>query len=186
MLIRNAKMSLEDFVLEMMKIPSKDLSVQQLQALASKLDLDDSTIQEHIRFEDSCYARNLVCRTPRFDMLVLCWKPGQVTTIHDHAGSLNVTRVFSGNLTSRAFEEYERPAPGRALVRLANEERLERDCFSCVDHGEIHQLANTSDSPLVTVHVYARPLKDINVYCPDSGEIDLITLRYSLEDDFIA
>jgi predicted metal-dependent enzyme (double-stranded beta helix superfamily) len=180
------KLTLDDFVLEMAQIPTRELGIETLKELVGALDLRDDLIQEHIRFTDPMYARNLVCRTPKFDMLVLCWKPGQVTTIHDHAGSLNVTRVFDGQLTSRIFEERDRPAPGRCLVKVANEERLTANCFSCVDVGEIHQLANTSDRPLVTVHVYARPLRDITVYCPNTGEIDRVTLRYTLEDDFAA
>ncbi len=178
------KLSIEDFILEMMHIPQRELNLEALRDLVSRLDLRDELVQEHIHFCDETYSRNLVCRTPRFDMLVLCWKPGQVTTIHDHAGSLNVTRVFGGTLTSRMFEEYDRPGPGRVLVRKASEERLERANLACVDRGEIHQLANTSERDLVTVHVYAKPLKDITVYCPNTGEIDRLTLRYSLEDDF--
>jgi predicted metal-dependent enzyme (double-stranded beta helix superfamily) len=182
--IRSAQLSLDDFVLEMAHIPSRDLELATLKDLFGRLDLKDELIQEHIHFVPGSYARNLVCRTPRFDMLVLCWKPGHVTTVHDHAGSLNVTRVFDGELTSRIFEEGDRPGPGRCLVRLRNEERLARAGFSCVDHGEIHQLANTSGRDLVTVHVYARPLKDITVYCPASGEIERVALRYTLEDEF--
>ena len=177
-------MTLDDFILEMQHIPSRELTIAQLRELVTKLDLRDALVDENVHFCEESYARNLLCRTPRFDMLVLCWKPGQVTTIHDHAGSLNVTRVYSGKLTSRLFEEYERPAPGRSLVRKAVEDTLGKNGLSTVDHGEIHQLANTSDHDLVTVHVYARPLKDITVYCPNTGEIERVALRYTLEDEF--
>jgi cysteine dioxygenase len=177
------KLSLEDFVYDMMSIPSRQLTIATLKELVSYLDLSDDLIQQHIHFTPSGYARNLVCRTPRFDMLVLCWKPNQVTTIHDHAGSLNVTRVFNGELTSRLYEEAHRPAPGRSIVKLRSEEKMGTEGFSVVDHGEIHQLANTSERDLVTVHVYAKPLRDITVYCPNTGEIEQRTLRYNLEDD---
>jgi predicted metal-dependent enzyme (double-stranded beta helix superfamily) len=178
------RMTIDDFILEMMHIPSRDLTIDQLRDMVLKLDLRDTLVDEHVHFCRESYARNLLCRTPRFDMLVLCWRPGQVTSIHDHAGSLNVTRVYGGTLTSRLFEEYDRPAPGRALVRPKVEERLAKNGVALVDHGEIHQLANTSEEDLVTVHVYARPLKDITVYCPNTGEIDRVALRYTLEDEF--
>jgi predicted metal-dependent enzyme (double-stranded beta helix superfamily) len=181
---RGGRLTIEDFILEMMHIPSRELRMDALEDLVSRLDLKDALVDEHIHFCEDSYARNLLCRTPRFDMLVLCWKPGQVTSIHDHAGSLNVTRVYGGELTSRLFEEYDRPGPGRVLVRARAEERLRKNDLSRVDHGEIHQLANTSDQDLVTVHVYARPLKDITVYCPTTGELERVALRYSLEDDF--
>ena len=110
--------TLDDFILEMMKIPSKELEVNKLDTLFQSLDLNTDLIQKNIFFNEDSYARNLVCRTPRFDMLVLCWKPGQVTTIHDHVNSLNVTRVFEGTLTARNYEVVERPSdhkdgPGR-------------------------------------------------------------------------
>jgi predicted metal-dependent enzyme (double-stranded beta helix superfamily) len=182
--IATGKISLDDFILEMMHIPTHDLKIEQLKELVAKLDLRETLVDEHIHFCDESYARNLLCRTPRFDMLVLCWKPGQVTTIHDHAGSLNATRVYGGSLTARLFEEYERPGPGRVLVRKKLDEQLGKNGISTVDYGEIHQLANTSESELVTVHVYARPLKDITVYCPNSGEIERVAMRYTLEDEF--
>lgn len=176
--------SLDDFVLEMMRIQIKDLRMPHLEDLVTRLDLRRGLIDEHINFAKDCYARNLLCRTPRFDMLVLCWRPGQVTTIHDHAGSLNVTRVYQGTLTSRLFEKHDRPAPGKVLVRKSREDLLGKDTLSVVDFGEIHQLANTSGDDLVTVHVYARPLRDITVYDPETGEVSRVALRYTLEDEF--
>ena len=178
------RISLDDFVFEMMHTQIKDLKIDNLVELFGRLDLKEILINEHIHFCKDSYARNLVCRTPRFDMLILCWKPGHVTTIHDHAGSLNVTRVYSGELTARNFEAYDRPEPGKILVRQIEEERLVKGGFSNCDYAEIHQLANTSQSDLVTVHVYARPLKDITVYEPASGEARRVALRYTLEDEF--
>ena len=116
-------------------------------------------------------------------MLVLCWKPGQVTTVHDHVNSLNVTRVFEGILTARNFEIAERPSEEKAITKMVGEETLESDTVSNVDFGGIHQLANTSDGDLITIHVYAPPLKDIAVYYP-SGNFERVALRYTLEDEF--
>ena len=176
--------TLDDFVSEMARIPCAELTLGILHQLVGDLDLRDDLIREHIHFNDREYTRNLVCRTPRFDMLVLCWRSGHVTTIHDHAGSLNVTRVVQGTLTSRLFVPGERPKPDRCLVRLATEEHLGPGDVSLVDRAEIHQLANTSSGDLVTLHIYARPLRDIVVYDPTTGEMKKVALRYTLEDDF--
>jgi predicted metal-dependent enzyme (double-stranded beta helix superfamily) len=176
--------SLDDFVAEMAHIPSPDLTLPMLHELTGNLDVRDDLIRDHIYFSSGSYTRNLVCRTPRFDMLVLCWRPGHVTTIHDHCGSLNATRVVHGTLTSRLFRPAGRPTPDRCLVELSQEEHLSPGGFSLVDRDEIHQLANTSTEDLVTLHVYAKPLRDILVYDPASGAMERVTLRYSLEEDF--
>ncbi len=178
------RISLDDFVLEMMHIPSRELKLPSLVDLFSRLELRDTLINEHVHFCADAYARNLVCRTPRFDMLVLCWKPGQVTTIHDHAGSLSVVRAYRGTMTSRIFEVTSRPSPDRALVRMALDEKIGAGLQATVDVDGIHQLANTSDQDLVTLHVYAPPLKELTVYYPSSGKFERVTLRYTLEDEF--
>jgi predicted metal-dependent enzyme (double-stranded beta helix superfamily) len=176
--------SLDDFVAEMAHIPTQDLNLDILERLSGHLDIRDDLLRDHIYFSPACYTRNLVCRTPRFDMLVLCWRPGHVTTIHDHCGSLNVTRVISGRLTARLFKPADQPSPDRCLVKLDTEEKLGPGGFSRVDRTEIHQLANTSGDDLVTLHVYAKPLRDILVYDEKTGAMERVTLRYSLEEDF--
>lgn len=175
------RLTLDNFILEMIRIPPTDLQIEQLEQLVSQLDLNDILLRQHIAFSDQRYARKLLCRTSRFDMLVLCWHPGQFTTIHDHAGAINVTRVRSGILTARIFEVSEEKSPNEKRVRLKSEEELERGKLAVVDRNQIHQLANTSDEKLVTLHVYAPPLKNINVYCPNSGQVDYVNLTYSLE-----
>ena len=189
-------LSLERFILETSRADTRTMPQDDFNALALRLDLDDALIGAHVRYCDERYARNLVCRTPAFELLVLCWKPGQASTIHDHAGCLNVTRVYSGELTSRLFrrraggpgvaevggaESGELPA---GPVDLVGEEVLAGSGAAVVDRGEIHQLGNGSDAGLVTVHFYAPPLTDIVVYSTSEPRTEVQRLRYSLADDF--
>ncbi|MFB2922190.1 cysteine dioxygenase [Aerosakkonema funiforme] len=175
------RLTLDNFISEMMSIAPQDLQIEQLQDLVGQLDLNDTLLRQHISFSDRTYARKLLCRTSRFDILVLSWHPGQFTTIHDHAGALNVTRVRSGTLTARLFEVYDERSDREKLVRVVDEEQLGRGGLATVDRDRIHQLANTSDEKLVTLHVYAHPLTNINVYCPNSGQVDRVALQYTLE-----
>ena len=80
-------------MLEMGSRPVRQLSHEQLIGLVHRLDLSDELIQSRVCFVAEGYARNLVCRTPSFELLVLCWRPGQESTIHDHADSLNAITV---------------------------------------------------------------------------------------------
>ena len=87
-----------------MQMPYADLRLEQLRDWMADLQLSKPLFERHLSFSDRTYQRKLLCRTPRFDLLLLCWQPGQSSTIHDHADSLNVTRVYRGVLTSRSFE----------------------------------------------------------------------------------
>jgi cysteine dioxygenase len=189
-------LSIDRFIFETSRTGTQAMPQAEFNDLALRLDLDDALVGAHVRFVDERYARNLVCRTPHFELLVLCWKPGQASTIHDHAGSLNVTRVYSGELTSRTFRrrdgghgvaEVGGAASGalpRGPVDLIDEQVLAGSGAATVDRGEIHQLANESDEGLVTVHFYAPPLSDIVVYSRTEPQTEVQRLRYSLADDF--
>lgn len=194
------RFSLDDFILEMMQISYADLRLEQLYEWMSHLSLSDRLFHQHMSFCGQHYQRKLLCRTPRFDLLILCWQPGQCSTIHDHADSLNVTRVYRGMLTSRSFETIPGIAQANTTVlsnplgaadlpitdwatgtvgpRLYREECLEPHALATVNRHEIHQLANTADENLVTLHVYARPLRHIQVYCPQSGRAEQVPVQY--------
>jgi cysteine dioxygenase len=189
-------LSLERFILETSRAGTQSMSLAAFTELALGLDLDDALVGAHVNFCDDHYARNLVCRTPAFELLVLCWKPGQASTIHDHAGSLNVTRVYSGELMSRTFRRRDGGtgvtkvgggATGelpRGPVELIDERVLAGAGAATVDRGDIHQLGNESAAGLVTVHFYAPPLTHIVVYSRSRPHTELQRLRYSLSDDF--
>lgn len=177
-------LSLDDFICEMSREPVSSLTHERLLDLAGRMRLSDELVGNRIAFASDGYARNLVCRTPFFELLVLCWRPGQESTIHDHAGSLNAIRVRSGELTSRLFLLAEGAAPGPAPVELTAENRLGPDAEVIgVDRGGIHQLANTSGEDLITVHIYAPALMELNVYSTTSAAVERRPLRYTLAAD---
>ena len=120
-------LSLDAFIVEMSREPVSSLTHERLMHLAGRLYLSDDLVDNRVAFAGDTYARNLVCRTPFFELLVLCWRPGQESTIHDHAGALNAIRVFSGELTSRTFSRVA--ARPRAAVPSAqdDEERVPAD-----------------------------------------------------------
>jgi cysteine dioxygenase len=173
-----ASLSLDEYLLAMAQGRMADMAQDQFVGLTGRLRLDPALIERNTGFSREAYARNFVCRTPQFELLVLCWEPGHMTTVHDHAGSLNFIRVHRGELTSRLFEK----VAGGGLA-IASEERLATTDHTSVDRPEIHQLANTSRDRLVTVHVYAPPLTQLTVYDVETGRTRSHPLRYTVADD---
>ena len=180
----HSDLTLEDFILELSRDPADRLVHSRLMDLAARLRLSSDLVQSSMLFSAEAYARNLVCRTPYFELLVLCWRPGQETTIHDHAGALNAIRVHSGELTSRVFSFAPGAGPGTGPVEQVAEERVKPGgSLVGVDRNGIHQLANTSGEDLVTVHVYAPALTELTVYSTDSSAVERRPLRYTLAED---
>jgi uncharacterized NAD(P)/FAD-binding protein YdhS len=118
------------------------------------LDLDRTDLAEALVFDDRAYRRVAVWRRPHYEALVLCWRSGQGSPIHDHAGSSCAVRVVEG----RATETRYAPSPcGRLVPRrsLAHPAGVVLGC-----RGDcIHQMANLEPAghDLITLHVYSPP-----------------------------
>jgi len=178
------RLTLERFILEMGRQPVDELTHDRLQRLVHRLDLSGDLIETRTCFAADAYTRNLVCRTPSFELLVLCWRPGHESTIHDHCGSLNAITVHRGALTSRIFAPAPGVPAGSGPVVLDHCDTFKPGGgWTGVDRHGIHQLANTGTEDLVTVHVYAAPLTTLNVYSLDSPEVAVRSLRYTLDQD---
>lgn len=136
-----------------------DLAQLQQLLTASQLSLED--VREFLRFEDDCYSRNLVAESPWFNVLVLCWKSGQRSPIHDHAQSVCAFKVLTGvcSETSYAFSPCGQVVPVRTKDFLAGEIVASHD-------SETHQVSNLQPegTALVTLHVYSPPLKTMKVF----------------------
>ncbi|MCA1818132.1 MAG: cysteine dioxygenase family protein [Acidobacteria bacterium] len=102
------------------------------------------------------------------EMLVLCWRAGHYTSIHDHNGSYSSIRVLSGEMHETLYcydrerglcEDFSRHwSPGHVTV---------------ADIPDIHRIGNREDSgaDLVTLHCYSPPFDVINTYQLGSREI---------------
>ena len=113
-------------------------------------------------FDDARYQRNTIAKTHWFELVLLCWKPGQATPIHDHEGSACAFKVIEGVATERRFT-------------LENDGALTPNghCHMPAGHvcaakdGDIHLVVNEGDVDLITLHIYSPSLDKYNVYDHD-------------------
>ena len=124
--------------------------------------------ETHRFFSDHKYARNLIVRGEHAEMLLLCWKQGQRTPIHDHGGSIGVVLVCEGMVTETMFEH----AP-EGHVRPYDTYRRGPGVVTGADVPDIHQLSNLEQDgrDLVTLHCYAPPLSVLNTYSQRSSRV---------------
>lgn len=127
-------------------------------------------LQPYLGFKDGNYWRHRVCRNEFVEMLVLCWRPGQRTPIHDHSGSHGGVKICRGILWETIFSF-------DAAAGLGYQGAREHKAGSVTgsDVPDIHQLGNpdVSGQDLVTLHIYAPPLGVLHTYKPGSAKIDL-------------
>jgi cysteine dioxygenase len=147
-------------------------SLEQLYGWLENTNIGTGELEPFVGFKDRTYWRHLVCRNEAVEMLVLCWKPGQRTVIHDHNGSCGAVLVQQGVLWETMFNFEEQ----RGLrYHSVNEHQVGAVTGAAVP--DIHQLGNpdASEQDLITIHVYAPPLGVLHTYKPGSAVIELYT-----------
>jgi cysteine dioxygenase len=138
------------------RAPLADLLIEM-----SQLEIDCSELAEFLRFSNQSYMRNLVRAGPWYNLLILCWKNGQRSPIHDHVGSSCGMRVLRGTLTETLFE-----FTANGHVKAVRS----RDCPPGTVMGsqdsDLHQVSNlqAGTDDLVSMHVYSPPLLRMGTY----------------------
>lgn len=146
--------------------------LEQIYGWLQSAEISDEELQPYLGFKEGNYWRHRVMRNEFVEMLVLCWRPGQRTPIHDHNGSHGGVKVQQGRLWETTFT-YN----ALAGLKYKSARDYSRGAVTGSDVPDIHQLGNpdVSEQNLVTIHVYAPPLGVLHTYKPGSATIDLYT-----------
>ena len=141
----------------------KPVELDRLAELLTALNISRGDVSNFCKFEETCYARNLVKRSAWYELLVLCWRSGQASPIHDHFGSSCAFKIIQGQATEVNFES---TGPGKA--RAVNQAMYHEKDVCVSSSGHIHQISNRqqSDHDLITLHIYSPPLR-MGLYRPD-------------------
>ena len=135
--------------------------LEELVAELARLEISFEDVREHAHFSSQSYMRNLVRAGRWYHVLVLCWKNGQRSPIHDHAGSVCALRVLRGTLTETLFEF----TPNGHVKATFSRDFLPGSVVASQD-DDLHQVSNlqAGSADLVTLHVYAPPLRQMGTY----------------------
>lgn len=125
----------------------------------------------HVLFDDEHYARNEVARSAWYELVCVCWRPGQRTPIHDHRASSCAFLVVEGDATEVRYDHKE---SGRLAGAHAPEVR--RRGYICASWDEdIHEVVNDSPRDLITLHIYSPALAQVRIYNRETGDGEMWT-----------
>jgi cysteine dioxygenase len=112
------------------------------------------------------YTRNCIARTADFELLLICYEPGQSTSIHDYNTEEAWVHPILGSVVEERFEP-----PDHGGLRKISSAKLVTDSFSYLHNGRsIHRYINNTEERAATLNLYARPLIKWKVYDERSGE----------------
>ena len=140
-------------------------TLDELEVLLRSLDISREDLGASCGFSAGGYQRNRIGSNGNYELAVVCWRNGQGSHIHDHAGSACAFKVIEGVATETGFRVVETADGEGRFV----EPTLSRDYpvgTVCVaEDREIHQVVNRQGEgrDLVTLHIYS-PLLEMTTY----------------------
>jgi len=133
----------------------------ELEKLLRSLNLSVADVADYARFNETNYRRNLVHAGTWYHLLVLCWRSGQRSPIHDHAQSTCGVKVLQGIGTETRFE-----MTPLGLVKAVSSRDLPEGHTAATQDADIHQISNLKPDgeDLITLHIYSPPLLRMKTY----------------------
>jgi cysteine dioxygenase len=164
----------EEFVEILRGYTPETLTSASVLELCQDTDIEDASLARYIHWHDSYYTRNLIYRDDLFEVMAVCWQKGQKTPLHTHNGQLGWMMVSRGVAEVTNFKwQGCNAAEGQNIDGLdclagASELDLRRETVETCGRGghvntidrvrTIHQVAVIGAEPVVSVHVYSRPI----------------------------
>jgi 3-mercaptopropionate dioxygenase len=91
-----------------------------------------------------------------FSVVGMVWRPGQVTTIHDH-----LTWCVFGVLQGIEYEELYALEGETALREVGRSQNLVGEVSGFAPPGDIHRVRNCGDTVAISMHVYGTDISRV-------------------------
>lgn len=129
-------------------------------ALLKELKLPKADFEDFESWCEGDYTRNCVHRTQGYELILLCWSKNSVTPIHSHGGQDCWVYQIAGSLSETRFEKNETGE----LIETNKMTLNAGDLTYMIDNMGYHQLGNQSNERGYTLHLYALPIDECEVY----------------------
>jgi predicted metal-dependent enzyme (double-stranded beta helix superfamily) len=128
-----------------------------------------------VRFEQERRWYHRLYSADDHEVWLLSWLPGQQTGFHDHGDAAGAFAVAEGELQERAA------AVGRPWIRVRQVPAGRQRSFGS---RHVHDVANISVRPAVSIHAYSPPLSTMRRYEMTSTGLVRATMQKSAERDW--
>lgn len=177
---------IQEFVADLRKFPAAAFDhTEQLRAFLQENPIDADSLSPYLLWDRQHYTRNLIDKTPLYELIAICWEIGQSSSVHNHRDQNCWMSVPVGRLLVENFHVVHQDIPGGKCTIKSTETIEMNVSHPCaVDPLEpVHRVFNPREfnQRAVSVHVYSRPFDTCVVYSAEQGTCGEIALHYTTE-----
>lgn len=188
--------TVDDFVEGLKAFERELITKERLVSFLDAMRLSPEALAPYTFFRDSYYTRNLLYRDELFEVMAICWKPGQQTPVHTHNGQLGWMTIAQGEVAVHNYHYLRCDSPEKQNVvgidclsgggHVKLERRGTAVCeaagpVATVDKIQtIHQIENSNGARAgcISVHVYSLPFDSCVAFDLENHRCFRKTLRY--------
>jgi Cysteine dioxygenase type I len=177
---------IEDFVSQLRKFPEPAFDrTDKIVEFLTHTPVAPESLAPYLTWDRQHYTRNLIDKTPLYELLAICWEVGQISSVHNHrdqncwmAAPIGRLLVENYHVVSQDLQK------GVCHLKTAETVEMNPEHPCAVDPQEpVHRVYNPRDfqKRAVSLHVYSRPFDSCVVYSPEQGTCGEIQLHYTTE-----
>jgi cysteine dioxygenase len=184
--LSSKEVAIQDFVGQLRRFPEKSFNrTEEIAGFLRNTPVDPASLAPYLTWDRRHYTRNLIDKTPLYELIAICWEVGQISSVHNHRDQNCWMAVPIGRLLVENYRVISQDIE-KGLCRLESAETVEMNpAHPCaVDPLEpVHRVYNPRDfkQRAVSLHVYSRPFDSCVVYSPEQGTCGEIKLHYTTE-----
>jgi cysteine dioxygenase len=178
--------SIQDFITHLHKFPEAAFDeTEKLRRFLQDTPLDPDSLAPYLTWDRQHYTRNLIDKTPLYELLAICWEVGQASSVHNHKDQNCWMAVPIGRLLVENFHVVHQDiASGKCVIKTSETIEMNAAHPCAVDPLEpVHRVFNPREfnQRAVSLHVYSRPFDTCVVYSAEQGTCGEIQLHYTTE-----
>jgi cysteine dioxygenase len=180
------QVSIEHFVAELRKFPETAFDqTDQLRRFMQDSPLNPESLTRYLTWDRQHYTRNLIDKTPLYELIAICWEIGQASSVHNHRDQNCWMAVPIGRLLVENYHVVNQDiACGKCTITATETVEMNVSHPCAVDPLEpVHRVFNPREfnQRAVSLHVYSRPFDRCVVYSAEQGTCGEIQLHYNTE-----
>ncbi|MBV9573372.1 MAG: cysteine dioxygenase family protein [Acidobacteriales bacterium] len=180
------QLPIQQFVEELRRLPKPAFDgTAAILSFLQQTAAEPETLSPYLSWDRQHYTRNLIDKTDLYELIAICWEPGQVSSVHNHRDQNCWMSVPIGKLLVENYRVISQDVD-HGNCKLEPSETVEMDpahpCAVDPEHP-VHRVVNPRkfNQRAVSLHVYSRPFDSCVVYSPEQGTCGEIKLHYNTE-----
>jgi len=160
-------------------------NVAEIRRLLRENRVDQESLKPYLIWDRQHYTRNLIDKTPLYELMAICWEVGQESSIHNHRDQNCWMAVPIGRLLVQNFRVLRQDMnTGYCDLTPTDTVEMNRANPVAVDPAApVHRVYNPAEfaERAVSLHVYSKPFDSCVVYSDQQHKCGEIKLHYTSE-----